>query len=89
MKYYQYTHILLVWTCCVGTQARYRSQKQKSLINVQTSNKPLLYTVTYSFYRKAKFTLANASCRFGFFCYNEFCSNTALEGWQCYIAKYP
>ena len=89
MKYYQYTHILLVWTCCVGAQGRNRSQKQKVLSSSQTSDKPPLYTVTYSFYRKAKFTLANASCRFGFFCYKEFCSNTALEGWQCYIAKYP
>lgn len=89
MKYYQYIHILLVWTGCAGIQGRNRSQKQNLSNNNTTSDKPSLCTLTYSFYRKAKFTLANASCRFGFFCYNEFCSNTTLEGWQCYIAKYP
>ena len=89
MKYYQYIHFCLNWTRCVRKQGRYRSQKHKTSKGTRTSDKPPLRTVTYSFYRKAKFTLVNASCRFGFFCYNEFCSNTALEGWQCYIAKYP
>lgn len=89
MTYYQYIHFYLEWTRCVGISESNRSPRHKSIQITLPSDKPPLYKSTYTFYRKAKFTLANARREFGFFCYQSDSKKAALEGWVCYIAKYP